>query len=80
MGLAMGAVVAAMMIRLASMEPAAAVVAFTVPLGLVGFGTNLLMPLAVSHPWIRMAAWGLGAVPVVGAIALVAAWGMRSAN
>lgn len=79
-GLGMGAVVAAMMILLAPMEPAVAVIAFVVPVGLVGLGTNLLMPLAVRHAWVRIAAWVLGAVPVLGGISLVAAWGLHVAN
>lgn len=68
MGLVLGALVAAAMIPVASMDPAAAVIAFVVPLGLVGFGTNLLMPLAVSHEWVRITAWVLGAMPVFGAM------------
>lgn len=79
MGLGMGAVVAAMMILLVPMEPAVAVIAFMVPVGLVALGTNLLMPLAVRHAWVRIAAWVLGAVPVLGGISLVAAWGLRGA-
>jgi len=68
-----------MMILLAPMEPAMAVIAFMVPVGLVGLGTNLLMPLAVRHAWVRIAAWVLGAVPVLGGVSLVAAWGLRGA-
>jgi hypothetical protein len=78
-GLGMGAVVAATMILLAPMKPAAAVIAFMIPVGLVRLGTNLLMPLAVRHAWFRNAAWVLGTVPVLGGISLVAAWGLRGA-
>ena len=79
-GLGMGTAVAVTMIRLAQVEPAAAVIVFAVPLGVVGVGTNLLMPLAVNHAWVRIAAWVLGAMPVVVAVSLLASWGMRSAN
>ncbi|NYI39891.1 hypothetical protein [Demequina lutea] len=62
MGLGMGAVVAAMMIHVSPMEPAVAVIAFVVPVGLVALGTNLLMPLAMRHRWIRITSWALAAV------------------
>ena len=47
---------------------------------LVGLGTNLLMPLAARHAWVRITVWVLGAVPVLAGISLMAAWGPRAAN
>lgn len=69
-GLGVGAIAAAVMIPLASMEPAVAAVAFALPAGVVGLGTNLLMPLAVRHGWIRMTAWVLGTMSVLGGMSL----------
>jgi len=73
MALAVGGVLAAAMIPLARIEPLVAVIAFAVPIGLVGLGTNLLMPLAVRHTWVRIAALVLGAVPVLGAVSFIIA-------
>lgn len=63
-GLGTGAVAAALVVALGSVPMAAAALAFVLPSGIAAFGTCLLMPLALRHQWIRIAAWVLGGAPV----------------
>ena len=63
-GLGLGAVAAYAISGESGVEFPAAVLAFVAPAGIASLGTHLLVPLAVRHRWIRVAAWVIGAVPV----------------
>jgi len=69
-GLGMGALAAALLVLLGSVPMPAAALALVLPSGVAALGTYLLMPLALRHQWIRIAAWVLGGGPVALALAL----------
>jgi hypothetical protein len=69
-GLGAGVLAGAALVALSPMPVPAAAVALVMPSGVAALGTCLLMPLALRHQWIRIAAWALGGAPVV--LALIA--------
>lgn len=70
-GLALGLVLAALVSWAMSASMVGAIVNVAVPAALGGWGTRLLLPVALVHRWVYVIAWVLAAMPAAGVVALV---------
>ena len=70
-GLALGSVVASMVVVAGLASPAAAFLAFALPPGLAGWVANTLVPYAARHGWLVLVSWALAIIPILTSVWIV---------